>query len=210
MSTEPQTPGTNPNDTGAPATPDSLLTPAEGTPPEAPAEGTPPAEGGTAPEAPAEPEGAPEEYADFTVPEGMTLTESIEDLKAFAKEKNLSQEETQKLVDMGTRVAQRTETRYREQITAVQAKWTEDSKVDKEFGGDALNESVAVARKALDTFGTPELSAMLHESGLGNHPEVIRLLYRMGKAVSEDRLVPGTKKPEGAGKTAADTFYDKK
>jgi hypothetical protein len=137
------------------------------------------------------------------------LTESIEDLKAFAKEKNLSQEETQKLVDMGTRAVQRTENMYREQITAAQTQWADASKTDKEFGGDALHESVAVARKALDTFGTPELSSMLHESGLGNHPEVIRLLYRMGKAVSEDRLVPGTKKPEGAGKSAAEAFYDK-
>jgi len=207
MSTEPQTPGTNTNDTGAPATTDSLLTaaPAEpaagGTPP---VEGTPPA-GGTPPA-----EGAPEEYADFTVPEGMALTESIETLKAFAKEKNLSQEETQKLVDMGTQAVQRTENAFKEHIANAQTQWTEASRTDKEFGGDALNESVAVARKALDTFGTQELSSMLHESGLGNHPEVIRLLYRVGKAVSEDRVIPGGKKPEGAGKTAADTFYDNK
>lgn len=207
MSTEPQTPGTNTNDTGAPATPDSLLTAApaepaaEGTPP---VEGTPPAEG--APPV----EGAPEEYADFTVPEGMALTESIETLKAFAKEKNLSQEETQKLVDMGTQAVQRTENAFKEHITAARTQWTEASKTDKEFGGDALSESVAVARKALDTFGTQELSSMLHESGLGNHPEVIRLLYRVGKAVSEDRMIPGGKKPEGAGKTAADAFYDNK
>ena len=208
MPTEPQTPGTNTNDTGAPATPDSLLTPPPADPATPPADPAAPPADPAAP--PADPVGAPEEYADFTVPEGMTLTESIEDLKTFAKEKNLSQEETQKLVDMGTRAVQRTESAFKEHIETAKTQWAESSKTDKEFGGDALSESVAVARKALDTFGSPELSTMLHESGLGNHPEVIRLLYRMGKAVSEDRLVPGTKKPEGAGKSAADTFYDKK
>ena len=32
---------------------------------------------------------------------------------------------------------------------------------------------------------------MLNESGLGNHPEVIRLFYRTGKAMSEDSLIVG-------------------
>jgi len=160
---------------------------------------------------PAEPVGAPEEYADFTVPEGVALnTEAVDELKTFAKEKNLSQEETQKLVDLGAKTVQKVEAGYREHVAKAQAEWAEASKTDKEFGGDNLAENIAVAKKALDTFGSPELSQMLKESGLGNHPEVIRAFYRMGKAVSEDRLVPGGKKPEGAGKTAADTFYDKK
>ena len=37
---------------------------------------------------------------------------------------------------------------------------------------------------------------VLEESGLGNHPEVIRVFYRAGKAISEDRFVAGQ-----AGKT---------
>lgn len=212
MPTEPQTPGTNTNDTGAPATPDSLLTadPAAPAEPGATDPATPPADGAT-PAAPTEPAGAPEEYADFTVPEGMTLdTEAIGELKVLAKEKNLGQEDTQKFVDLGAKIVQKVESQYKDQIANVQAGWLEATKTDKEFGGDNLQENVAVAKKALDAFGTPELSKLLTESGLGNNPEIIRVLYRVGKAVSEDRLVPGDKKPGGAGKTAADTFYDKK
>ena len=64
-------------------------------------------------------------------------------------------------------------------------------KTDAEIGGDKLPENLAVARKALETFGTPELKALLNESGLGNHPEVIRFFYRSGKAISEDRVIRG-------------------
>jgi hypothetical protein len=50
-----------------------------------------------------------------------------------------------------------------------------------------------VAKKALDAFGTAELRSLLNESGLGNHPEVIRFMFRAGKAISEDSMVTGTK-----------------
>jgi hypothetical protein len=66
------------------------------------------------------------------------------------------------------------------------------SKTDQEFGGEKLSENLSVAKKALDAFGTPELRKLLDDSGLGNHPEVIRMMYRAGKAISEDRFVGGS------------------
>ena len=69
-------------------------------------------------------------------------------------------------------------------------------KVDKEIGGEKFTENLALARKALESFGTPELQDVLNMTGLGNHPEVIRAFYKAGKAISEDRFIPGT--PKGA------------
>ena len=73
------------------------------------------------------------------------------------------------------------------------ASWSESSRTDKEFGGDKLNENLAVAQKAMNAFGTPELRAVLNKTGLGNHPELIRAFVRAGKAISEDTFVPGGK-----------------
>jgi hypothetical protein len=157
-----------------------------------------PAEGKPADDKPAEdkPQGAPDEYADFTAPEGVTLNaEAIDALKAFAKEKNLTQEDAQKLVDMGAQVTQANVARLNEQIAQVQAQWLDAAKTDKEFGGDALNENLAIAARARETFGTPELKAALDTTGMGNHPEVVRFFVRVGKAISEDRLVAGTTRP---------------
>lgn len=136
-------------------------------------------------------EGAPEQYADFTPPEGQQFDpEVIKNFAEIAKELNLSQDAAQKMLDkMGPAVAQR----QAQQIEQLRADWTNQSTTDKEFGGDKLNENLSVAKKALDSFGTPELKSLLNESGLGNHPEVIRLLYRAGKAISEDSFVGGAK-----------------
>lgn len=139
------------------------------------------------------PEGAPESY-EFKAPEGLTFDDAV--IGAFseaAKELNLPQDQAQKVLD---KVAPVMAARQLEQVQAIRTEWAEAAKADKEFGGENLAENLSVAKKALDTFATPELRTLLDESGLGNHPEVIRMFYRTGKAISEDRFVTGQ-----AGKT---------
>jgi hypothetical protein len=134
----------------------------------------------------AKPEGAPEAYS-FTAPEGHEFDPHT--LAAFsdvAKELNLPQESAQKVLDkMGPAMAEK-QAAQMEQATA---EWASSSSSDKEFGGAALEQNMDVAKKALDAFGTPELRTLLNETGLGNHPEIIRVLYRAGKAISEDTFV---------------------
>lgn len=148
-------------------------------------------------------EGAPEQY-EFTAPEGKQYDQgTIEAFSAAAKEANLSQEKAQKLLEtMSPKLAER----QMAQIAEVQKQWTESSKADKEFGGEKLGENLGVAKKALDQFGTPELKSLLEESGLGNHPEVVRFFYRAGKAISEDGFVGG-RKADGTVKDPARVLF---
>jgi hypothetical protein len=137
----------------------------------------------------AKPEGAPEKY-EFQPTEGALPVDPkiLEQFADVAKELNLPQDQAQKMID---KVAPVIQARQAEQIAAIQAEWADTAKADKEFGGDALSENLATAKKALDTFGTPELRTLLNDSGMGNHPEVIRFMVRTGKAISEDRFVNG-------------------
>lgn len=131
-------------------------------------------------------EGAPEKY-EFQAPEGKEYAaETLADFAEIAKELNLTQDAAQKLLD---KMAPSIQARQMQQVEAIRNEWAEASQTDKEFGGDKLNENLAVAKKALDSFGTPELRALLNESGLGNNPEVIRFMFRAGKAISEDTFV---------------------
>ncbi len=151
-------------------------------------------------------EGQPSEPVnyEFTLPEGFEFDESIkEQLTTFAKEKNLSAEEAQKLVDLGVEMRHRDA----EKLQAAQQQWVEQIKADPEMGGAQLGENVAVARKAIEAFGTPELKSLLNSTGFGNHPEVVRAFYKVGKAISEDKLVIGDGKPKAAGKDAAKTLF---
>ena len=134
------------------------------------------------------PAGAPDKY-EFKAPEGREFdTETIARFSEVAKELNLTNEAAQSILDkMGPQLASRQES----QIKAIQNQWMQASTADKEFGGEKLIENLSVAKKALDAFGSTELRTLLNESGLGNHPEVIRFMYRAGKAISEDSFVKG-------------------
>jgi hypothetical protein len=149
-------------------------------------------------------EGPPEEYQ-FETPEGAELDEAVtEAYSEAAREAGLSQEAAQAMLDQVAPVmAQRTA----ERLETARNEWAEAAQTDKEFGGDKLQENLGVAKKAMDAFGTPELQDLLNESGLGNHPELIRAFYRAGKAVSEDQFVNG--QTRGAQGVDARSLYSK-
>lgn len=136
----------------------------------------------------AAPAGAPEKY-EFKAPEGQAFDNTVvEQFSEVAKELNLPQDAAQKILD---KMAPAIQARQDEALQAVRTEWEATSKADKEFGGDKLAENLAVAKRAMDQFGTPELRELLNTTGLGNHPEIIRTFYRAGLAISEDGFVSG-------------------
>ena len=153
----------------------------------------------------AKPEGAPEKY-DFKAGEGAQplAAEVVTPFSEVAKERNLTQDQAQKVIDKMGPVIQAHQTA---QLDAASAKWAEDAKTDKEFGGENLAENLSYAKKAMDTLGTPELKKLLNDSGLGNHPELIRLMYRAGKAISEDTFINGTTGAAAKPESTAQRMY---
>ena len=129
---------------------------------------------------------APEKY-EFKPQDGQEFDSEVIDAFAdVAKELDLSQEDAQKVLD---RVGPKMAERQQAMLDQVRQEWADSAMADKEYGGEKLQENLAVAKKALDQFGTPELRELLESSGLGNNPEVIRFMVRTGKAISEDGYV---------------------
>lgn len=138
--------------------------------------------------APAAETGAPEAYADFTLPEGVAPDPALMgEFKTIAKELNLPQAAAQKLVDLNARV----EVARAEQVQATLQQWETTAKADKEYGGDKFDENMALVAKAREQFVTPEFAQWLDQSKLGSHPEMIRAFFRIGQAISQDGFVPG-------------------
>ena len=134
-------------------------------------------------------EGAPEKYEFNNEVADAPEVLDPEVLTAFgevAKELDLPQEAAQKVLD---KVAPVIQARQAEQVEKARIEWAEESQSDEEFGGENLNANLEVAKSSLKAFGTDALKSLLQESGLGNHPEVIRFMYRAGKAISEDSYV---------------------
>lgn len=133
-------------------------------------------------------QGSTDTYADFVMPEGVTVDERLmgEAVPLF-KELGLTQDQAQKLVDFQAKQQAQQNDTFNQQLEA----WAQQAKTDKEFGGDKFDENVALARAAVNKFGTPELKVLLDNYGVGNHPEIIRFMVRVGQLTKED--VPGNK-----------------
>ena len=70
--------------------------------------------------------------------------------------------------------------------------WVGEIKADKEIGGANFDTSVRHAQAAAKKFGSPEFLAALDATGMGSHPELVRVFARIGKAMAEDTFVaPG-------------------
>lgn len=135
------------------------------------------------------PEGAPETYEFNTKVADAPDELDPEVITAFgevAKELDLPQDAAQKVID---KVAPVMQARQAKMVEQVKVDWANDAKADQEFGGENLNANLEIAKSSLKEFGTDALKSLLQESGLGNHPEVIRFMYRAGKAISEDAYV---------------------
>lgn len=137
-------------------------------------------------------EGAPEEYEDFDAPEGVELDpEALGKFKEIAKANNLSQDQAQQYVGIAAELIQKQQDALVGEVLAIREKWVADAKADAEFGGEQLDANLAVAQRGLDAYATPELRKLFDETGLGNHPEIIRTFVKIGKTVAEDKIVSG-------------------
>ena len=75
--------------------------------------------------------------------------------------------------------------------TEREAEWRGQSLADKEIGGnpEKLQQSAALAQRVVERFATDGARSFFQTSGLGSHPELVRMLSRIGKAMGEGTLV---------------------
>ena len=197
MSDDTQSTGAGSNEPGVTQTTDGTQTTAaagEGT---KPTEGTTPAGEGKAAE------GTTPEEVTFKaeMPEGVELDQaSLTEFEKIVKDRNLKpSEQAQKLIDLAIKREQ-----DRAQAFAATVKgWTDTVTADPELG---KAENLAAARKVIDTFGTPELKSMLESTGMGSHPEVVRFVQKVSKAMGEDAIVRA-RGDAPAPKSAAEVLY---
>ena len=141
------------------------------------------------------PAAVPEKY-ELKAPEGMELDASaLEAATPIFKDLGLTTEQAQKLADVYASQMAKVAQQQRETWTKQHEGWVSDMKADAEFGGDKLASSLSTMSHVIDKVMGNEAAAfkqMLDLTGAGNHPQMARLLYRVGKAIGEDGLVRGS------------------
>ena len=128
---------------------------------------------------------APETY-ELKAPEGhKELDEALLDTYTeVARELDLPNEGAQKILD---KVLPALQEQQNAVMQAARTEWVKTTRTDKELGGENLKANLSVANRALERFGSPALTQFLNDSGLSEHPEVIRLCFKAGSQISEDK-----------------------
>lgn len=162
-------------------------------------------------------QGAPDKY-EFKMPANVKDDPALKQrIETIARSRGLSNEAGQQLLDtviteMQAQDTARTaawEPQTGEAWKQRDTEWRTSALADTEIGGsqEKLAASVELAKKAVAKFGGDDVTAFLETTGLGSHPAAIKLLARIGKAMSESTLIVGS---PGAGpekKSAAERMY---
>lgn len=174
---EPTTPSAAPTAAPAPAAATSEAKPAEG----AAAPAVDPAK----PPAPAEPV-VPEAY-DFKMPDGVTADPAaVTAFTEIAKEMKFDQATAQRFADVAAGMVQR----QLEAQAQQHDQWAAQTRSDPDIGGPKLEENLGQYRKTFDTFFDADVKKIFVDTGLGNHPAVIKGMLKIGKQLSEGSFVP--------------------
>ena len=148
------------------------------------------------PEAPATPvEGAPETYADFTVPEGSTVSkEVIGEATPIFKELRLSQESAQKLVDFYNKQAEGWQKAAIDQFNKTREGWLSEIKADKDIGQrlPAVIENIGKAKELLGPELKNQFNEMMNLTGIGDNPVFVKVLDKFATILNEPKHVAGT------------------
>jgi hypothetical protein len=163
--------------------------------------------------------GAPDEYdvSAFTMPEGVEFdADMFELVKDDLKGLDLSQEGAGKIVALFAekvtpKIAERVQAEIEATGQELSAQFARDLQADEVVGGAKLKEAQAYAAKAIasaipDAAARSEFSKFLNESGLGNHPLLMRVIAAGGRAMGEASTPAGAAVAE---KSTAQKFYNR-
>jgi len=124
---------------------------------------------------------------DLTMPEGIEVDQPLLDaIGPVFKELNLSRGHAQMLADKFIEAQTAAAARRGEDWAKTINGWADQAQKDPDMGGAKWDQTKTHALAAVTRFGTPELKQYLETSGAGNHPEIIRLMAKVGAMIGED------------------------
>jgi hypothetical protein len=186
--------------------------PAEQKPEEKPSEEENPEEKEASPkeEKPAESKGEVPDKYELLLDENSLIDESrVQEIASLARDLGLSNEQAQKLVDREHGAAQAGVDSFKKTVTDQSEVWLSKSKADKEIGGEFFEETVDLANNALETlFPGMEIRKIMDDSGLGNHPSVLKGFAKIGKMLNPTKIEKGGSPPAKPSKSLTQKLYD--
>ena len=138
----------------------------------------------------AEKQAEPEDYKleaseDFNVPQ-----ENLDSFTAACKAAKLSKAQAEAMLNWHKQFAGDVQKLQAQQESAQIRQWQDEILRDPEIGGSRWKAAVADSRKALNAFDQDgKLRTLLKQMHADYHPDVVRVIARVGRAMGEDRFI---------------------
>lgn len=130
--------------------------------------------------------GAPAEYGDFTLPEGVQLEgERKTEALALFRKLNLSQDAAQEAINHFIKVSGDDRQRMEQAVNEQRTSWGDAAKAEL---GDKYDAEVAMAKTAVAAINSPKLAEAFNEHGWGNHPELIKAFAFFGRLARDSSM----------------------
>lgn len=147
----------------------------------------------------------PEDYVFQFAPETVVDTALIEDFKRFAFEQKMSLENARLMAKFYENyVLGQSKKQNQEQAELLQ-NMQKACEEDSEFGGMSFHDNMRYAKAAILRFDDGSLAKILNDTGFGSHPEVVRFMYRVGRALAEKEMPKAKEVPSE--RSVAELFY---
>ena len=129
-------------------------------------------------------------YADFKFGKDVKISDdTFKGYTDYASKQGLKQEVVQETISFTESVVKNERQNMEKALFDRATAWDKQSRADKEIGGTNIKEKMTVVKTFMKTFGNDKVNELLRASGMGSNPEMLRMLYRAGKAISEDNMV---------------------
>src|SRR5690606_16627620 len=125
---------------------------------------------------------------------------------SFAKENGLTQEQAQRLLERESAARASVATEATEALKRQAQVWAEEIAADSDIGGEKLEESKELAKRALDKY-LPNVAKALAGTAFENFPALIRDAVNLGRLMQNDKLVQAGAQNGSRAKTWAETLY---
>lgn len=150
---------------------------------------------------------APERY-EIKLPEGSAIGDKeIEKISELARKLDLTNDQAVELASLHNAFALESSKALDSEAEATVKEWHDAVLADPELGGKNFDTTRKHAQAAMSKIGTRALQEVLDDTGLGNHPELVRVFAKIGKAMEEDAFVAAQKSATPAAKTRAETLF---
>lgn len=148
---------------------------------------------------------SPDDYVFQFAPETVVDTALIDEFRRFAFEQKMSLENARLMAKFYEQYVLGQSKKQNQEQTELLQSMQKACEEDSEFGGMNFYDNMRYAKAAILRFDDGSLAKILNDTGFGSHPEVVRFMYRVGKALAEKDMPRAKESPEE--KSVAELFY---